>query len=219
MYNNLYIPFILSGSYKFLWTSVGAEGSASDAGVFNKSSLRRRLEEETLGVPEADPLPGDDRDTEYFFVGDDAFPLRKWLMKPFPHRGLSHRERIFNYRLSRARRIVENAFGILAQRWRVLLTTIGLTAPHTVKVVKACVALHNLIRTRYPQLAVGEVDREDEDGNIIPGQWREGRELTPTRGLPGNQQLREAKIQRLYLSDYYISPFAALPWQDRVVNV
>ena len=53
----------------------------------------------TLDIPDAEPLPGDDRDMPYFLIGDDAFSLRTWLMKLFSARGLPHEERIFNYRL------------------------------------------------------------------------------------------------------------------------
>jgi hypothetical protein len=111
---------LVDGNYKFTWVSIGQPGSESDCGVFNTSSLEPGLREKTIGLPAPAPLPGDDRPTEYFMVGDDAFPLRSYMMKPFPHRFLTHDERVFNYRTSRARRVVENAFGILAARWRCL---------------------------------------------------------------------------------------------------
>ena len=69
-----------------------------------------------MGVPPAATLPNDDQPLPFAIVGDDAFPLRSWLMKPYPQRLMTKEERIFNYRLSRARRVVENAFGILAHR-------------------------------------------------------------------------------------------------------
>ena len=90
--------------------------SASDGGIFLDSSLRDGLEHGTVGFPAPAPLPGDDKPMPFAIVADDAFPLRSWLQKPYPRRLLSHDEKIFNYRLSRARRVVENAFGILSHR-------------------------------------------------------------------------------------------------------
>lgn len=59
------------------------------------------------------------------------------MMKPYPHRNLEKEKRIFNYRLSRARRVVENAFGILAHRWRVFLTTIKLSPDKVTDIILA----------------------------------------------------------------------------------
>jgi hypothetical protein len=63
----------------------------------------------------------------YVLVGEDAFPLMENLMKPLSHRTLKKEEAIYNYRLSRARRIVENAFGILSCRFRILLREINVS--------------------------------------------------------------------------------------------
>ena len=79
--------------YRFLWASVGAPGSNSNAGVVNGTSLENRL-----GLPDAAPLPGDDLPTSYFMIGDNAFPLRKWMQTPFSQQGLTHSQRIFKYR-------------------------------------------------------------------------------------------------------------------------
>ena len=62
----------------------------------------------------------------HYIVADDAFPLQENMMKPFSHKDMIHQHRIFNYRLSLARRVVENAFGILSNRFRVFFTKIAL---------------------------------------------------------------------------------------------
>lgn len=64
------------------------------------------------------------------FVADDAFSLRTYILKPFGRStNLFRKQKIFNYRLSRARRIVENAFGILVSKFKVFEqpVTIGIT--------------------------------------------------------------------------------------------
>lgn len=69
----------------------------------------------TINLPDPDMLPDDTsgKTFPYMFVGDEAFPLRPYLMRPFPGRTLdSNAKKIFNYRLSRSRRVIENCFGM-----------------------------------------------------------------------------------------------------------
>ena len=54
-----------------------------------------------------------------FLAGDSGYPLLPWLMKPFCQNSeLTVEQKTFNYRLSRARIVVENAFGRLKTCWR-----------------------------------------------------------------------------------------------------
>ncbi len=210
---------LVDADYKFLWANVGIEGSASDAGVFNQSPLEAALREGTLGLPDPEPLPHDDRDTPYFIIGDDAFPLRTWLVKPYSHRYLSHEERIFNYRTSRARRVVENAFGILANRFRCLLTTMGTTPEHTSGIVQACLVLHNIMRMRYPALQNADLDVDDVDGQIIPGAWRTAAMMDEMETLgKAPRENRAGKELRMYLTYYYNSDIGSVPWQDAAIR-
>jgi len=112
---------LVDADYKFIYIDVGCNGRISDGGVFRNGHLSKALEQNTLKVPPAEILPQSEKRLPFVVVGDDAFPLKNYLMKPYPHQGLPREQRIFNYRLSRARRIVENAFGILANRFRVFI--------------------------------------------------------------------------------------------------
>jgi hypothetical protein len=217
-YHSIVLMAIVDADYKFLWVDIGANGAASDAQVFNSGVVRQFLEDERLHLPPPDPLAADDRVTPYFLVGDDAFALKTWMMKPFSRRTMNYDERIFNYRLSRARRVVENAFGILANRFACLHRRLYQQPAIVEKMVMACVCLHNLMRMRYPQMQNQDLDHEDEQHNLIPGAWREGRimlDIERVRG--GNRATRAAITQRLYLKHYYSSPAGSVPWQDRMI--
>lgn len=107
---------VVDANYKFLYADVGCNGRCSDGGVFAGTDLREALDDGTINLPQDRPYPNDDQPMPFSLVGDDAFPLRRYMMKPYPQRNLTTEQRIYNYRLSRARRVVENAFGILANR-------------------------------------------------------------------------------------------------------
>ncbi|CAH1274742.1 Hypp5410 [Branchiostoma lanceolatum] len=127
----------------------------------------------TINLPDPDPLPNDDCDTPYFILWNDAFALRTYMMKPYSLRGLTKQHRIYNYRISRGRRVVENTFCILAQRFQVLLTTMQQYPKVVQDVLEACICLHNLMRDRYPALQNDALDNEDDDHNLLSGEWRE----------------------------------------------
>ena len=119
-------------------------------------------------------------------------------MKPYGKRMLTREERIANYRISRGRRVVENAFDILVSRFRTMLTTIELP-PQTVReVVFTCVVLHNILRRHYQGQHGGQESGDDDD---VPGdcQLIGG---AAGRG-PDRNPAREAKRQRDYLKDYF----------------
>ena len=163
---------------------VGCQGSVSDGGVFCRTSLWKAIEENSIYLPQEKPLPQNpdpvsedtsDMNIDYFFVCDDAFPLGLHLMKPYSKQHLSEERRIFNYRLSRARRVSENALGILAARFGVLHTMMRLSSDKATKVVLACCALHNMLISKFSRFYCppGSIDYENENGDVITGSWRE----------------------------------------------
>lgn len=104
-----------------------------------------------MDLPEATNV-GDDGPIPYYIIGDEGFPLEEFLMRPYSKRGkLSMRQKVFNYRLCRARRIVECAFGIFVQRFRIFRRPIIANVATVIRVVKAAVCLHNFIMDKDPQ--------------------------------------------------------------------
>uniref|UniRef100_A0A1B0DEN8 Uncharacterized protein n=1 Tax=Phlebotomus papatasi TaxID=29031 RepID=A0A1B0DEN8_PHLPP len=110
---------ISDAHYRFLYVNIGAYGSSSDAGVLAYSELGRKLSSGRMNIPEASPILEGERDVPYFLIGDEAFGLKNYCMIPYPGRYLDTDRQNFNFRLSRARRVVENTFGILTARWRI----------------------------------------------------------------------------------------------------
>ncbi|GIY34103.1 DDE Tnp4 domain-containing protein [Caerostris extrusa] len=93
------------------WQGQAKEGHDSDG-----SSIGQVIEYNKISIPSGAALPSTKKVMPFVFVGDEAFPLKKL---PFPGNTLPKERRIFNYRLSRAGRCVENAFSIMATRSRI----------------------------------------------------------------------------------------------------
>lgn len=155
-----------------------------------------------------------------FIVGDDAFPLKTYLLKPYSHKPLTSKQKIFNYRLSRARRIVENAFGILASRFRIFQKPIMTSVEVTEKVVRTSCALHNYLRITNANMYLPQrsTDIEDFDaGLVIPGSWRQDVNLPSVeRYIVGNHSSRQARELRDKYADYFTGS-GAVSWQNRMV--
>ena len=127
-------------------------------------------------------------------------------------------ERIFNYRLSRARCVVENVFGILANRFQVLLTTMNHALSTVRLIVTVCMCLHNLMRMRYPSLQNHQLDHEDANCNHVPGRWRQGQNLQDTINIRGpNIDNRTGKHQRNLLRHWCNSVASSVPLQDDMI--
>jgi hypothetical protein len=210
---------LVDANYKFVYVDVGASGRAGDAGVISESSLKEALENDLLDVPPPACVQGMPHPLHFHIVADDAFPLSNTIMKPYPHRKLDKPNRIFNYRLSRARRVVENAFGILANRWRVFHTTIGISPEKVVNLVLAACCLHNFLVEHNKQNYLGVRDVEEIGGhNVVPGTWRTDAQLTGLCPTVPRKPQQSAKCQRAQLTEYFNSDAGSVPWQDHIIK-
>ncbi|XP_077507836.1 uncharacterized protein LOC144118947 [Amblyomma americanum] len=128
--------------YKFLYTNSGSPGRNHDAAVFEVSRLPKILDSD-LFKREVREIEG--VQIGPLFLADQAFPLQKNVMKPFPHSGIIGSDaQEFNFRLSSARRVVENAFGRLKARFRILLKGLECDIVNVPYVIRACCVLHNI---------------------------------------------------------------------------
>lgn len=103
---NIVLFAVADADYNFLYADIGGQGRISDGGICKHTILYKRLERNQLGLPPEAALPGRTKKIPYVFVGEEAFALSVNLMKPFSGTFVKGSfQRIFNYRLSRSRRI------------------------------------------------------------------------------------------------------------------
>ena len=114
--------------------------------------------------------------------------------------------------------MVENAFGILANRFQCLMTSLKQSTKTIKSIVMACVVLHNFMRLRCPGPQNRMLDVEGPDGDVTPGAWRQGFNWTEVDNMTGgNRDYKAAKKQRLTLLKYFNSEVGMVPWQDRMI--
>ena len=186
------------------------------------SDMGKAIEDGSINFPKPEHFGGCNVSLlPYFLVGDEAFALKPWLQCPYPGKSLTEHKRIFNYRLSRARGIIENTFGILRARWRVFKGPISASVDTVELIVQATVCLHNYLRQTETALYCpsGFVDSMNQTGNIKPGEWRSVVSDSDTGALVGLNRVRGSRytanaiqIQEA-LPDYFNSEKGEVPWQ------
>lgn len=139
---------LVDANYRFINIDVGGYGKQSDGGTFRSSALFLYLSDGRLNIPNECALPNSDITVPHVIIGDEAYPLLRNLLKPYGRQQLNADKEYFNARLSRARRCVECAFGILYAKWRILGTAIQTSTYVADDIVKCICLLHNIIIDR-----------------------------------------------------------------------
>lgn len=199
---------LVDADYRFIAVDVGAYGKNSDAGIFAKCNFGKALNEGNLNVPNDKLPPGSDDPLPYVIVGDEAFPLKRNIMRPYPGAQIGNDEtkKILNYRLSRARRVSENAFGIWVQKFRIYNRRIKMSAEHVDKVILATCCLHNFLL--YDEIGtIGHSDDNDLDA------------VNDLDNVGGACSVQEAMNVREKFRSYFVSPAGTVPWQRDMVRL
>ena len=105
---------------RLIYIDKAAYGKRSDCGTFCASTLYHFSEDSESTLPKPAGFEGSGTEMPFVILGDKAYPLKTYLTKPLARKDVSCDERVVNYRLSRARRYTECAFGIRAAKWRLL---------------------------------------------------------------------------------------------------
>ena len=200
---------LVDADYRFRYIQVGDYGKDSDGGIYKSSALGMGMAAGTLDVPADAPLPGFAglQSMPYVMVADAAFPLKPYLMKPYPEKKINHQKRIYNYRLSRARMVVECAFGILAVRWRVFHTKINMKPDNADQVIVASCLLHNYLT--HPREIRAFMREVNERGLAL-------QQATNINSV--NRNAREALEVRDEFCQYFNSARGSVTWQERMVR-
>ena len=198
---------LVDSNYKFIAIDVGAYGRNSDGGIFANSNLGKAIASNSLHFPADAGLPGADQ-LPYVIIGDEAFPLQEHLLRPFPGTGCQKNKQIYNYRLSRARRIVENTFQILAARWRVYHTKLRVRSQLVNEIIKATCVRHNFLQSQSTPAQVTNLLQEAEDISA------EGFENLAGSGNRGG---RDAITIRNTFMEYF-ADFSPVAWQIVHIN-
>lgn len=194
---------LVDANYCFTAIDVGHYGKSCDSNIFRLSTMYKMLVDGTLNVPSSKPLPDyeDSTPIPHVIVADEAFAMTKHVIRPYARKNLDVKKRVFNYRLSRARRFVECSFGILANKWRVFHTSIQLEPDFVEDIVLASCALHNFVRVR--------------DGYLFEDTLTCPLEDIPIVGMGGTSTA--SKTNRDVFADYFTSPVGCVPWQYNVI--
>ena len=202
---------LVDADYKFIIVDIGEYGSNSDGGVSRHCKFGKKFIAGTIDLPHDRPLPNHLPTTvPHCIVADAAFPSLVNLLRPFPganFQALPADQNRFNERLSRARRIVENAFGILTSRWRLYNRKLNVGPEVAISITKATVVLHNYLTTPadIQRFNLSE-DPEDDLPDDVEG-------LSDLHSLRGNPMGDIGKQVRQFFADYFMTDHGKLPWQ------
>ncbi|CAK1593449.1 unnamed protein product [Parnassius mnemosyne] len=185
--------------YRFTYIHVGSCGSDSDSTIFKNTSLYTKLHNGELNLPSAKPLPNTTEPMPYVLIGDGAFGISNKVLRPYVRSNMTHKKKIFNYRLSRARRYIESTFGIMSNKFKIFQRSINHSLPNAIKLVKTCCILHNYIRERDGY--------KFEDTLTIEGFQNN----TNTNNI---SVVRSGDVLRDKFANYFVSEVGAIPWQD-----
>ncbi|KAJ8968228.1 hypothetical protein NQ314_002396 [Rhamnusium bicolor] len=200
---------LVDANYRIIIADVGAYGKNSDGGIFSNSVMGQALLNGKLSIPSNKTLPGTNITLPHVIVGDESFPLNKNIMRPYPRIQTRHDETkaIFNYRLSRARRLTENVFGILTQKFRIYQRRLQMSPEHIDNVILAT-CLRNFLRGNLHAIEIDPSNNNQQTNNVST--------IHDLRNV-GGKATEEALHIREEFKNYFCTT-GAVDWQTDMIR-
>lgn len=213
-YYSVVLLAMCNANYEFTYVNVGMQGKESDSAIFTRSNLFQHINNDLLNIPSPKSLPvlinnkpintAATTPLPYVIVGDEAFGLSGHVMRPYARTiSLSYEKKVFNYRLTRARRYIESTFGIMANKFRILHRPLNVSKEHGVGIVKAICILHNFLRSRDGRKNINDAV------------------ILPRHVLNINNGFGEAQGQSFIIRDQFANYFVTngkVSWQDHCIQ-
>ena len=182
------IPRQQSQQTLFLHIVTGYPGCLHNTHILRLSNLYTRAEREEILKTPSKVIKG--FSVRPLLLSDSAYPMTLWQVKPFSFTlNLTKREKLFNKHLSSARVIVEQAFGVLKGRFRILLKRMDIGLENTVKTIITCCVLHNILS--YSITYVSYID----DDNVFDQVLRNERLMRRAQQANNNANCPNANAQ------------------------
>ena len=214
--HSIVLLVVCNARYEFTMVDIGDAGRQSDGGVYRHSELGFAIDNNTINRPPPSQIDSGGKLFSFVYVTDDAFQMKPFMLKPYAKIDADISKKIFNYRLSRARRIIENCFGIAAARFRIFRKPIIAKVENVITVTKAVVSLHNYLMKRqnifgdFQYCAPNFVDSDGSDClQSQSGDWR-----NEIQGDTGLAPLRSCGSNNYSRDDFktYFNTSGEVPW-------
>ncbi len=206
---------LCDSDYKLIYVDIDAYGQENDAGIFESSKLEINFERNLYRLLPLTALLDTNIRLPYFVIGDDIYLLKSYLMKPFPGRGLSKEQRIFNGRLSASRRCSENLFDQMMNKWRLMRVGVIVSRVDTCRYYRAIAVLHNYCRLKKGILYCVNAETVYNNGHLVVLSDTGTLQLFDNlRKVTANNATQSAINQRKLLCDY-LNGVGSIPWQEK----
>lgn len=186
---------ISDANNKVIHYQVGMDGSTNDSGTWFFSQLKDAMDRNALNLPS---VP--DGQLQDHLIGDGAYPLGERMLVPFQSVGCKSKD-VYNYRISRARRIVESTFRLISARFKIFYTKMHLLPKNAEIIISAGISLHNfLLATESPTSQSLEISEPSIKLNRVEGNF------------PSKAHRQREALCKFFLEEGRVS------WQDEKVS-